>query len=363
MKRLDTILIVYCVIAIASVSAQETTTHSAGFFKMISSDNLELGIIYIPGGIEFPTGIDDKGNQLSFQDQDAKDYIVKEFWIGETEITYDQWYSVITWATNEKRGECKYIFSNRGREGSTGDIGKTPTIKKNEPVTMISWRDALVWCNAATEYYNEHQNNTNIPLSLCYFYDEKYLHPIRTSLSDSAPLVDNGQIDNPYFNNDATGFRLPFSAEWEIAARWNGNISINSVAGYTEPYFIKGNSFSGGSMPVYESVDPIKVFDEIYEYAVLFINYRTSTAHTLPVKSKKPNYLQIFDLNGNVSEYCFDFHPSQRFHDYKISRGGGYGGGGTRSDPNGLQIGALFWVNTYTPGDSASSNGFRIVKY
>jgi len=33
MKRLDTILIVYCVIAIASVSAQETTTHSAGFLK------------------------------------------------------------------------------------------------------------------------------------------------------------------------------------------------------------------------------------------------------------------------------------------------------------------------------------------
>ena len=47
MKRLDTILIVYCVIAIASVSAQETTTHSAGFFKMISSDNLEITIIFL----------------------------------------------------------------------------------------------------------------------------------------------------------------------------------------------------------------------------------------------------------------------------------------------------------------------------
>jgi hypothetical protein len=263
----------------------------------------------------------------------------------------------------QDRGENKYIFANKGREGSIGATGQPPTSKKNEPVTMISWRDALVWCNAVTEYYNEYHNGTAALFSLCYFYDEEYLQPIRTSLTDSVALVEKGEIDNPYFNINATGFRLPFSTEWEIAARWSGNISKNLVTGYSDPYFLKGNSFSGGSVSAYVSIDPMVISDEINEYAVLFVNYRASNAHTYPVRSKKPNYLGIYDLTGNVSEYCFDFHPSQPFHDDKILRGGGYGGGGTRSDPNGIQIGALFWVDTYTPGDSASRNGFRIVKY
>jgi formylglycine-generating enzyme required for sulfatase activity len=71
---------------------------------------------------------------------------VNAFYIGETEITYELWYTIKTWAAGNG-----YTFANPGREGKGGLEGAAPTPAKNEPVTSISWRDAVVWCNAYSE--------------------------------------------------------------------------------------------------------------------------------------------------------------------------------------------------------------------
>ncbi len=63
--------------------------------------------------------------------------------IGETEVTYEQWYEVYTWATGEAGGEgqpaIKYEFAHKGRAGSHGTDGAPPTAaNKRHPVTVVS---------------------------------------------------------------------------------------------------------------------------------------------------------------------------------------------------------------------------------
>ena len=67
------------------------------------------------------------------------------FSMAQSETTYARWYEVVNWAKDKG-----YKFANPGREGNAGRDGAAPA-GSNLPVTMISWRDAVVWCNAASE--------------------------------------------------------------------------------------------------------------------------------------------------------------------------------------------------------------------
>ncbi|MCR5218948.1 SUMF1/EgtB/PvdO family nonheme iron enzyme, partial [Treponema sp.] len=84
---------------------------------------------------------------------------VEPFYMSRTEVTYKYWYEVRMWA--EKNG---YFFQNPGQAGSEGLRGKIPgQSNMYQPVTMINWYDAVVWCNACSE------KEGLIP---CYVYEE-----------------------------------------------------------------------------------------------------------------------------------------------------------------------------------------------
>lgn len=103
------------------------------------------------------------------------------------------------------RGGKVYSFANEGRRGE----------EQFEPVVGINWRDAMVWMNAFTEWYNDHaagSAETTELLAPVYYTDDTFTGPIRRA--------DNSAITDALFvNPDASGFRLPRTASWEKALR------------------------------------------------------------------------------------------------------------------------------------------------
>ena len=114
-----------------------------------------------------------------------------------------------------KEPEHTALFTQEGREPIIHQ-GK-PIGSKYHPVTNISWRDAIIWCNALTEWYNA---RTGSNLVCVYYTDEAFSKPIRAvdSADDYPSIVTPGTQDNPFVNPDADGFRLPSRDEWVLAA-------------------------------------------------------------------------------------------------------------------------------------------------
>jgi formylglycine-generating enzyme required for sulfatase activity len=126
------------------------------------------------------------------------------FYIGETEITYELWKAVYDWATDSARGANQYTFANAGRQG--GDTGTGPVGTDQHPVTEISWRDAVVWCNACSEAAGK------TPVY-------KYGGAVLRESEGSGVSEGSGKAEQAAIDPAADGFRLPPEAEWEYAAR------------------------------------------------------------------------------------------------------------------------------------------------
>jgi formylglycine-generating enzyme required for sulfatase activity len=241
------------------------------------------------------------------------------FLIGKTEVTYGEWYDVRLWA--EKNG---YTFANTGREGNDGTDGVAPTSSRNEPVTMISWRDVVVWSNAKSEKEG---------LTPVYVSSDREI--LKNAKSES---VDNA------VQRSANGYRLPTDNEWEMAARWLGTTApttgslareriatrVNGVMHYWTP----GNYASG-------AVEDVNSASENARVAWYWDN-SSSPNGTKEVGKKAPNALGMFDVSGNVWEFTYD----------KAIRGGSWYGGSADLP--------VSFVIPYPPARTYGNVGFRL---
>lgn len=289
----------------------------------------------------------------------TKEAEVVPFELSKYEVSYNLWRAVYSWATSDARGENIYTFENTGAEGArSADSSMEDSDLFNEgndaldegiPVVGINWRDAVVWCNAFSEVQG---------LDCVYYTDAAFTKPLRNSIyaSESAKKDSNcplpmgnammtdmtslakGNIDNPYVNKNANGFRLAYNAEWEYAARKMADGSFidgcnapgdttGAVSGTSEPSLEDqiagiepkpvsvpkvlssyGWSMGYNSGTKYSSKldGPEKTAAGWNDLNSASKNYKSGCYRVHKQGGKLPSGLGFYDLAGNVFEWCFD---------------------------------------------------------
>lgn len=278
------------------------------------------------------------------------------FWIAETEVTYELWDVVYDWARGDINrdgtgndngngtradGGLIYTFANAGVMGDGMGDGTVDT--NQHPVTAVNWRDAMVWCNALTEYYYENSDN-------CVYYENAaYTTPIRS--------VSASNIDSPYIkaaatgntgmaNCSAKGFRLPTSDEWELAARYHFKDGIEWMPGDHVSGDATGYCYNSGISTTESS---------IFEKYAWYQDNSSSSTHPVATTELK-NALNLSDMSGNVWEWCFDWYPGHE-GSHRVSRGGSWG-----FDAYCLQLGFVNWDNLGDAVRYFHGLGFRPVR-
>ncbi len=259
----------------------------------LEAGDISFNMRFAPGGVEFLTGTSDTGD---FTNE-------KSFWIAETPVTWELWNTVREWAVDNG-----YVIPDTGLMGSAED---GTDMNKNHPVTMVSWKSAVVWLNALTEWYN---SNSGSNYDFVYYAEASYSIPVK----DVSLVTDESLA----VKDSAKGFRLPYSMEWEFAAKYKGSDRSHGAIEYPEKsgiYWTPGDYASGAR----GDVDNEAALSRVAWYSENS-NSRTHTVGTAGKPGGDPlsgnaNTLGLYDMSGNVNEWCFDLRGDSR-----VVRGGSW---------------------------------------
>jgi len=258
--------------------------------QWLTGSGIPDGMVYIPGGT-FQMG--DSFNEGLPDEIPVHTVTLSPFYMDRYEVTNEQYCKFLQSAliqgtiyiSSENRicgtgNNQPYCDTSESRAGSSiyfgfdGRIMKFITLPKsgrsmaNDPVVWVSWYGAAAYCNWQSQQEGR---------QLCY--------NLSTWVCD--------------FSKD--GYRLPTEAEWEYAAKggqevirfpWGYTISHSQANYYSHSQFSYDVSTTRGFHPAWN--------DGIQPY-------------TSPIGSFPASGYGLYDMAGNVSEWCNDWYSSDYY--------------------------------------------------
>lgn len=222
----------------------------AGFVKVTGAT--------VTGGNKFVHGNSGQDNYKGVF-REGRSVTIENFYMCDHEVTQAEYQAVME--------DNPSNFQGDSNAPATGEI------QVNRPVETVSWYAAIVYCNKKSIADN---------LNPCYTIDGK----TNPSEWGEIPSVRRENWDAVTCDFSKNGYRLPTEAEWEYAAR----------GGKTGCEAEDPNDWAG--------TDESSALENYAWYGSI------SDSKTHEVKTKTKNSLNIFDMSGNVWEFCWDWYDT-----------------------------------------------------
>lgn len=224
---------------------------------------------------------------------------LNSFYIGKYEVTQKEWTE---------------IMGNNPSKFKGADL----------PVETVSWYDAVEYCN---------KRSIREGLKPVYAIDKNTKDPTNKSEYDNLKWTVT-------INEGADGYRLPTEAEWQYAAG----------GGQKSKSYTYSGSDNADEVAWYWKNAGDKVLEGDWNWPLVENNHN----QTKPIGTMKPNELGLYDMSGNVREWCWNGYgeTESTSTSTRVVKGGGWMG----------EVGELTYVSNFEANGIGPDQGFRLVR-